>query len=62
MEETKEPRYEIQEEKKIDTKGSDRDLQLSERAIRQQNRLLKAAKTGKELNDSYYDEVDSDNQ
>jgi len=33
---------------------------MSERALRQQNRLLKAAKTGKELNDSYYDEVDSD--
>ena len=35
---------------------------MSERALRQQTRLLKAAKTGKELNDSYYDEVDSDNQ
>ncbi len=31
---------------------------MSERALRQQARLLKAAQTGQELNDSYYEEVE----
>ena len=32
---------------------------MSDRAKRQQVRLLKAAKAGKNLNESYYDEVES---
>jgi hypothetical protein len=32
---------------------------MNDRQVRQQNRLLKAAKMGTELNESYYDEVES---
>ena len=36
--------------------------QMNERMKRQQARILKAAQEGKDLNDSYYDEVESQNQ
>ena len=35
---------------------------MNDRQKRQQARLLKAAKDGKDLNDSYYDEVESQSQ
>lgn len=35
---------------------------MNERQKRQQARILKAAQEGKDLNESYYDEVESDSQ
>lgn len=42
------------------TSNANSELKMSARQKRQQARLLKAAKEGKDLNDSYYDELESE--